>query len=319
MTIQILIVSSVAVLSLGCGPSSPATGAAPGDDAGAAADAPQIPASGPIPRALGPSAVAQAICAKVAQCGCDWATSAPCQNDGACSASTCVDTFTTAYQSADMGATQAGRVYDPQGARKCTDAVAAAACVDVDYVNLCTVLWNGTQTIGQPCGATQACQTSDAVPAMCGAGGACVAGAIGSTPPTGVPLGGACNGTCSGTACSLTFGGSGGQCQHAAGLACVAGTCQPLRNQGDACTGEFACSDPLTCRGGVCATPLANGSACIPPSGDNPCSVGSGCVAGACATLKPNGQPCQVPAECLENRCYKAQCIAEFAQPLCGG
>jgi hypothetical protein len=306
----------LAVSLFACGPSS--TQPTGGNDAGAAQDAAQVPASGPIPESVGPLAIAQAICNKVAQCGCDWSTAATCLNDQVCSAATCVSGYTNLYQEADMGAAQAGEVYDPQGARQCIDAIAAASCLDVDYTNLCTVTWNGTVAIGQPCSATQACETSDAAPAVCSASGTCVADTTASQSNVGVAMGGACDGNCLGSTCNITAGMPGGQCQHAQGLACVGGTCEPLEKQGDTCTGMFACADPLTCIGGACTIRLSNGSACLPPSGDNPCAVGSGCVSFVCATLKPNGQPCQDASECLENRCFAGQCIPEFASPLCG-
>lgn len=47
------------------------------------------------------------------------------------------------YPLADTAALATGRVFDPQGARDCIAAVAAADCLDVDYVNLCAVVWKG--------------------------------------------------------------------------------------------------------------------------------------------------------------------------------
>ncbi|MDP9149666.1 MAG: hypothetical protein M3O36_06970 [Myxococcota bacterium] len=237
--------------------------------------------------------------------------------DKVCSSSTCVADFTRKYEAGLATAPATGRVYDPLGARRCTDAVAVASCLDDDYQNLCTRLWNGTQPLGSPCGATQTCQTSDAAPAECSASGVCIAKAA-AAPAMGPPLGAACSGTCSGSKCVIVFGGSGGQCQHGEGLACIGGMCQGLRKQGDACSGSFACTDPLACINGVCAARLAMGTACVPTSDDNPCDVGLGCVSGACTTLKSNGQPCQTAVECLENRCSAGQCIRQFAFPICG-
>jgi hypothetical protein len=310
------LMSSTAILFFGCSPSS-AGGGTP-EDAGTGPGV-QIPASGPIAKELGPMAVATTICAKVMQCACDWSMSAPCTQDSVCDEATCTASYTMAYQGADRAATQAGEVYDPQGARACVDAVTAADCHDVDYHNLCTVLWNGTQAIGQPCGLTQACKTSPAARAVCGPDGTCVVDSPGPST-TGQPTGAACDGTCLGALCVITLGGStgsGGRCQHAQGLACVGGTCQPLAPEGHSCA-ELGCADPLTCGAGVCAARLANGSPCSPGI-ENPCAVGSGCVAGVCVTLKANGQACASADECVENRCAGGQCVREFAQPLCGG
>ncbi len=143
---------------LACGPSS--TQPTGSNDASAAQDGAPVPATGPIPEGVGPLAIAQAICNKVARCGCDWSTAATCVNDQVCSASTCVSGYTTLYEAAGMGAALAGEVYDPQGARQCVDAIAAASCLDVDYTNLCTITWNGTVALGRPCSATQACETT---------------------------------------------------------------------------------------------------------------------------------------------------------------
>lgn len=304
-------------LSIACGGPGGSSGGSNGS--GADASSP-IPPSGPIPESLGPAAVAQAICQKVQQCGCVFAQSAPCTQDGVCQASTCVADFTNRYQSADSAAKSTGRVYDPQGARQCVDAITSADCLDVDYVNLCTVMWNGTQSIGQACSDTLACQTSDAAPAECGADGGCVPIPASSYP--GEAIGAACSGTCTGNTCFVLVGGSasGGQCQHDAGQACIGGTCKALLAPGAACTGAYTCADPLSCIGGVCATRLADGSSCTPTGEDNPCVAGSGCVGSVCKTLKPNGQSCASDYECLENRCSSGGvCIGAYAQPLCGG
>ncbi|MDP9000011.1 MAG: hypothetical protein M3O46_07860, partial [Myxococcota bacterium] len=196
----------------------------------------------------------------------------------------------------------------------------AADCLDVDYVNMCTVLWNGTQPLGGSCSATQACQTSKAAPANCGTAGVCVAKATGSQT-MGVAMGARCSGTCSasGSKCVTNFGASGGTCRVSDGLACIAGTCQTLRKQGDACSGEFDCADPLTCLSNACAPRLGPGSPCSLSSGYNTCDVGYGCVASVCTSLKPNGQQCTLSDECLENRCVAGQCVREFALPICGG
>jgi hypothetical protein len=313
----------VAALMLACGAQPGGAGGAggaggtnTGGDSGMISQDGATPATGPIAHDLGPAAVAQAICKKVDQCGCNWTTSAPCVNDSGCSFSTCASNYTALYGNADRQAAGLGEVYDPAGARKCVDSIAAADCLDVNYTNLCTVIWNGTRALGESCGATQACKTSDSAPAECGPAGTCVA-VMSPAPPKGPPMGGACSGTCSGTTCFIMAGASGGQCQHADGLACIGGTCQTLRKQGDPCE-ALACSDPLTCSGGVCAARLANGRACTSASFDNPCQIGSGCVASVCAILKPNGQACQTFAECLENNCIAGRCVRQSAYPICG-
>ncbi len=311
------LVSSAAFLVVACGPSSTSGGIA--SDAGPTADV-QIPATGPIPEDAAPAAVAKAICDKVAQCACDLSTAAPCMQDSVCDTSTCVASFTMLYQSADTAALSTGRVYDPQGARTCVEAVAAADCRDDDYHNLCTVLWKGTQAIGQPCGPTQACASTSVAPADCAGDGVCAA--IPSGPPMGPPMGAACSGECVGSTCSVTIGrgASGGQCQHDDGLACIGGTCQPLLAQGTSCMGAGECADPLACIGGMCAARQPDGSACdVTSIIDQPCVAGSGCVGGVCATLKANGQTCAGSAECLENNCVTGQCVREFADPICGG
>ncbi|HEX4448450.1 MAG TPA: hypothetical protein VH044_17015 [Polyangiaceae bacterium] len=77
------LLAPAALLVVACGPSS-TSGGTPGD-AGPTADV-QIPATGPIPENAAPAAVAKAICDKVAQCGCDWSTAAPCMRDSVCDA-----------------------------------------------------------------------------------------------------------------------------------------------------------------------------------------------------------------------------------------
>lgn len=321
--IKHLFVPIAAATSVACG--GPASHATSGGDSGnGSSSSVSIPATGPIPENLGPAAVAQAICQKVQQCGCAvFAQSEPCVQDSVCSAATCVSDFTTLYQNADTAAQATGRVYDPQGARQCVDAVANAGCLDVDYTNLCTVMWNGTQAIGQSCSATLACETSDAAPAECSADAGCVP--ISNAPPAGPPQGAPCSGTCVGTTCVvvITSGSSGGQCQHDNGLSCLSGTCQPALSQGASCsTGYgFPCADPLACVGGICSARIANGGAC---SGggtvDDPCVAGSGCLGSACATLKADGQMCGSDYECSSLRCSSSGiCLGKYASPICGG
>jgi hypothetical protein len=160
------------------------------------------------------------------------------------------------------------------------------------------------------------------MPTTCGDGGTCIPDTPG--PPAGPPMGAACSGTCLGTSCVafLVSGATGGQCQHADGLACISSTCQPLLAQGQHCTTEYQCADPLACNGSTCVARLPNGSPCSPPTADttdNPCQPGSGCVSGACAALKTNGQSCASSDECLENNCLQGQCARLGAQPICGG
>jgi hypothetical protein len=294
----------------GCGPSS--TTHASGDGGSATT----VPDAGPIPESLGPAAIAQAICNKVQRCGCNWATSASCVSDDVCDPGTCVSQYTSMYQQADMAATGMGEVYVPE--RSCVDAIAAADCNDVDYVNLCATAWNGTQSEGEPCNATQACETTDAAsPLTCSAAGICAPDTAGGAAPT---MGQACSGTCLGDSCDIFTNASGGQCQHMDGLACIDSVCQPLLTSGEACSSQFQCSDPLECIGAVCATPVANGATCVTPNDDddNPCASGSGCVSGVCAVLKADGQACSVAAQCLENNCIGGECVRIGAVPICG-
>jgi hypothetical protein len=295
---------------LACSPSSSGAGGA--SDAG-----PVIPATGPIAEQTFPAAIAQAICGKVTQCGCDWTKSAPCTMDSVCTAFDCLMTYTARYQDAVAQAPSRGEVYDPQGARTCVDAIHAADCRDVDFINLCTITWHGTQGIGQPCGATQVCNTTDAAPTECGPAGTCVVSS--PSAPVGPAMGAACSGTCSGNSCVELFGASGGLCRNEQGLTCVGGVCTPLLTTGAACTDKFQCADPLACIGGACAPRLANGTSCT-MTVESPCQAGSGCVTttNTCATLKANGQSCTDPSECVEDDCVAGQCVRLGALPICG-
>lgn len=296
---------------------SPSSSNAVAGDAGDAGGGPPIPATGPIPEAIAPAAIAQAICGKVTSCGCDWTKSAPCQMDQHCTAADCLSAYTARYQDANTQSGSRGEVYDPQGARTCVDAINAADCHDVDYINLCTVVWNGTQAFGQPCSPTQACRTTTAAPATCDSTGKC---AVKSTEPahTGPAMGAACSGTCQGNTCDVVSGVPGGACQHASGLACIGATCQPLLALGSSCNGAFQCANPQVCIAGACSSRLYNGSSCVASGGDEPCQIASGCVRGACMVLAENGQPCTDSAECLTNDCAAGLCEREGAAPICG-
>jgi hypothetical protein len=153
----------------------------------------------------------------------------------------------------------------------------------------------------------------------CGSAGTCVPDTPGP-PPAGPPMGAPCNGTCLDTTCVAFIGNgaSGGQCQHTSGLACISDTCRPLLSQGQTCSTQFQCADPLVCNGIMCAPRLPDGSPCSPPSADNTCLVGSGCVSGVCTVLKASGQSCTDPSECLGNRCVAGLCVPMFGYPICG-
>jgi hypothetical protein len=276
-----------------------------------------IPKMGSISEQFVPSAVAQAICNKVTQCGCEWSRSAPCQNDGFCSLSECLTEYAAGYRAADAEALRQGAVYDPQGARRCIDAIAAADCGDVDYVNLCTVIWNGTRKIGESCNGTQRCKSTSDAPAECDATGTCAAPSAPSED-AGPLQGGACSGTCRGFACVVLAGAPGGQCQYNRGLTCLSGTCQPLPTQGQACTDKFQCTDPFACNMRVCSARLTDGSPCELAANDNPCQKGSGCVAGVCTGLKANAEACTASEECLETNCVAGKCASTNAEPICG-
>ena len=207
--------------------------------------------------------------------------------------------------------------------KKCTDVGATCGpigdgCGGVVQCGSCT----GPQTcggggVGSQCGGNSGCIPLTACPAgqNCGitgdgCGGIVQCAAAGATCPAGQFCGGGgpnkCGGTGGGTTDGGADGGDGGGGGVDAGPICSPFTCSSLGatcgDQGDGCGGTLhcgTCAAPKTCGGGGVLNTCGGASACIPkttcPAGQNCGSIADGCgglVSCGNPTGCPNNQVC---------------------------
>jgi hypothetical protein len=96
-----------------------------------------------------------------------------------------------------------------------------------------------------------------------------------------------------GEACETNLQCASGICggYDSDGMGC--GTCQPLKTEGEACTGP--CGPGLACVGGTCSALSHIGGPCV---GAAHCLAGGWCDGGTCAPLLDVGEPCETASHC---------------------
>jgi len=318
----------VAFWGAGCGPNDTAdatagsdAGTDPGSDAAGDAATVTIPATGPLDVSLYSAAVAEAICSKVIACECSWIGNHLCEYDDICATSyvDCTEQVSDRYELVVALQQRTPEVvYDPNLARACVDYINTANCNDVDYHNECLRAWPGTVPLGSDCTTSIQCEGyRENTDIYCD-------GQCRLYEPYASQPGAACSGTCLFDAeleymwCVTDMDATGTEtCYVHDGYRCYAGTCVPLGELGDPCSGEYQCVSGAACIESVCSPPLAPGDSCWLTSGDNPCETGYYCSPGSCVPQVDLGEPCTSDDACSSKRCQYGVCAVPGSSPIC--
>lgn len=295
-----------------------------------------------------PAAEVDAICEYMVRCG--MAASVPL----------CADVWDwLLHGDPDLDAAVAGGSvkYDEDAAEACLEAIRGAACTSGFFQGVpsgaCDDVFKGTVADGGACWIDEQCVSQQCEAAGCAE--ACCAGVCVAAPPP-AAIGQPCGDGCvEGAYCDAlndvcaALKGDGAACdgfdECAAGLGCLAGSCQKGPGEGEPCL-EFQCALPLACDPGTitckplpgegeacvaqannckiglgcdpatmtCVAPGGVGSACAGSffnsgcAGETYCAIDQGGTSGTCQPLKADGAACVDEGECKSRDCANGAC-----------
>lgn len=250
-----------------------------GDDAGAAADAGALTASG--------------YCEATAGFFCDFYLR--CGRMLAANRDECLAVFAEScearYEPRYVDLEDAGLLsLSAPGVEACRAHLASVQCDQQfqDLMGPCIAMWQGRQPAGAACGL-------DVESFTCAPGTACQLGLnLCGTCKVTAPLGGAC--------------GDGGVCGNDA--ACVQGLCVRRRHIGETCSATLPCEVGASCPGTTCVGPqfVGEGEVC---NQARRCPYRSTCIGGACVRSGLQGEACTARA------CATGRCVTEGSAKVC--
>lgn len=253
-----------------------------------------VPAEGPVDRAILPGAIAQGVCALVEDCGCLDGSNADYN--------TCFNAVERTVER-DYGVSGYAIEYDAELARGCLDAISASNCDRAQWIGECDLPFTGLRALGDECEVNIECRGYAEGGAVCGPMGICIDPAV----PNGI----ACSATCKGTGCLDFPGGEGNyRCYVEDGVRCTEGGCAALAVEGEACIRGYDCDEGLTCAcdsidectSRTCIPQLEEGESCR-GAGEVPCQPGLYCEDGTCIRAEENGGNCNADHHCQSGNC----------------